>query len=103
LNEGYVELVPQHSGFVAQRLQVATQAAGFEFDKPLQWAVYSNRGQRSEKLNIGLLPEAEFRTSDLILPDRESFELEQDATPGEPYSRSEEHTSELQSRFDLVC
>ena len=86
LNEGYVELVPQHSGFVAQRLQVATQAAGFEFDKPLQWAVYSNRGQRSEKLNIGLLPEAEFRTSDLILPDRESFELEQDATPGEPYS-----------------
>src|SRR5690625_442842 len=55
-------------------------------DTPLRWAEYSNRGQRTETLDIGPLPEAVFRSSSLVLPERRVFELEQHSSPDNPYT-----------------
>src|SRR5699024_11445035 len=50
---------------------------------------------------VGNLTLLDFDTVSLSNLQRQT--LHSDATVGQPKVRSEEHTSELQSRFDLVC
>jgi len=86
LGDGHIELVPLHEGFVPQRLRIAAGTPRFGMDTTLRWAEYSNRGQRTETLDIGPLPEAVFRSSSLVLPERRVFELEQHSSPDNPYT-----------------
>ncbi len=63
-----------------QRLMVAV-TRGTDLD------VASNRGRTTIAMPAeAALPEAVFRTSPLVKPTRESFELMRDSSPGDPYS-----------------
>src|SRR5690625_4834224 len=88
LAEGYIELVPRHSGAVPQRLQVAVGSPGFEFEEPIEWVVYSNRERRVETISLGAVSELEIHASDPVLPERKSFELREDSSPDKPYTGS---------------
>lgn len=86
LSGGFIELTPTQGDFVPQRLQVGVQVAAIELPETLDLTVGSNRGSYSTSVNSGPLPEPVFRTSDLVVPTRESFTLRQDPTPSDPFS-----------------
>lgn len=88
VGDGFIQLTPTQGDFVAQRLQVGVQVSAIELPETLELTVERNRGGHTQSVNSGPLPEPVFRTSDLVAPTRESFNLRQDSTPSDPFSGS---------------
>src|SRR5699024_11756144 len=80
------------NGGIAPYVELITQLAGSE--SPLRYLPEPNE-------HPGHLPIAEVIVGPLAGPRDKGFV--EDLLKQHKYERSEEHTSELQSRFDLVC
>src|SRR5699024_12340683 len=76
--------VGEKSGILRRRCPISWERSGILGEK--KWSVVKERGMLGSKCHI--------LGSEVVFSGR---------TVAFPWRRSEEHTSELQSRFDLVC
>ena len=84
--EGAVVLTPADDDLSTQRLPVGmVQAAGLPGE--LQVDASSNRGRSDYQMEVlASIDEVVYRTSSLVRPTEDSFELGQDPTPDDPFS-----------------
>src|SRR5699024_12575608 len=83
---------------------VSYRQASNAMEKLLGYPVISHEGIRQQLLNTEVVPEESVPLhQDVVFVEVDGLYTKSQETGKKGRERSEEHTSELQSRFDLVC
>ncbi|NBD96065.1 MAG: S8 family serine peptidase [Gammaproteobacteria bacterium] len=85
LGQGFITLTPSQGSLAVQKLYVAVESPGVNLPDTMELTVGSNRGSTSRTPLSGPLPEPVFRSSALVVPQRETVSLREDPSPSEPY------------------
>ncbi len=94
--EGAVVLTPADDSLSIQRLPVGMVVAAAGLPSQLVVSASSNRGRSDYEVDVlAGLEEAVFRTSSLVRPVEESFDLGQDPSPEDPFSGGEGTRTQL--------
>jgi subtilisin family serine protease len=85
--DGAVVLTPADDSLSTQHLPVGMAFVAADLPSQLLINAPGNRGHSDHDVEVqATIEEAVFRTSSLVRPHGESFELEQDTSPGDPFS-----------------
>jgi subtilisin family serine protease len=85
--DGSIVLTPDGSGISTQRLPVGMAVMAADLPSHLSINTTANRGRATVDVDVfSSMAEAVYRSSSLVRPVRESFDLAQDPTPSDPFA-----------------